>query len=139
MDYVSLFSANFATLAAVFLVPVTGVTVLVMLARGLGFESEPELAGPEDAKALARDAIAGFRPAAAAVSADGRAALVAAGDGRVALLRPLGDRWVVRTLERPAVRAEGGRLTVRVREPLFRPVTLDLGPGAADWAERLAA
>lgn len=139
MDYVSLFSANFATIAAVFLVPVVGVTVLVMLARGLGFESEPELAGPDDAKALARDAIAGFRPAEAAVSADGRAALVRGGDGRIALLRPLGDRWVVRTLDKAQARAEGGLLTVRVREPLFAPVTLELGPDAPRWAERLAA
>ena len=138
-DYVSLFSASFATIAAVFLLPATGVTVLVMLARGLGFAAESELAGPEHAKALARDAIAGFRPAEAAVSADGRAALVRGGDGRVALLRPLGDRWVVRTLGHAEARAADGKLTVRVREPLFRPVTLELGPEAARWAQRLAA
>lgn len=139
MDYVSLFSADLATIAAVFLLPAIGVTVLVMLARGLGFAAEPELAGPEDAMARARAAIAGFRPAEAAVSADGRAALVRGGDGRVALLRPLGDRWVVRTLDRAQARAAGGRLTVRLREPLFAPVTLELGPDAARWAARLAA
>ncbi len=72
-----------------------GILTLVLLARALGFARNPDLD-----EATARDAVAaalpGFTPAAVAVDPASRTAVVTARDGRVARVRPHGDRWVVR-------------------------------------------
>ena len=117
-----------------------GILTLVMLARALGFAKAPVLAEAE-AKSLATAALPGFRATEEAIAGGGRAALVAAADGRVALVRPHGDRWVVR-LVGPADldRAEvaGTMLQLRPREAMFGATTLDLGDRALLWAGRLA-
>lgn len=117
---------------------VVGVIALVVLARLLGFARQPQLADAALAARLASDALAGFDPADAAISRDGAGALVAARDGRVALVRPLGDRFVVRPLNSPIVARAGGLLRVRPDEPMFPETALDLGePAALAWAARL--
>ena len=59
-------------------------------------------------------------------------------DGRVALVRPLGDRFVVRPLEAPIVARAGGLLRVRPDEAMFPETMLDLGEAVAmRWAGRL--
>jgi hypothetical protein len=117
---------------------VIGVVALVLLARLLGFARRPQLADTALAARLASDAIAGFDPADTAISRDGAGALVAAHDGRVALVRPLGDRFVVRPLKSPIVARAGGLLRVRPDETMFPETALDLGEAAAmAWAGRL--
>jgi hypothetical protein len=87
---------------------------------------------------LAAEALPGFQPADTALSRDGAGALVAAQDGRVALVRPLGDRFVVRPLVRPLVARAGAVLRVRPEEAMFPETALDLGESAAShWAARL--
>jgi hypothetical protein len=115
-----------------------GVAVLVLLTRLLGFARRPLLASAELAAQLARDALPGFVPAEIAFSRDGAGALVAARDGRVALVRPLGDRFVVRPLKAAIVARAGGLLRVRPDEAMFPETALDLGEAAAtNWAGRL--
>jgi hypothetical protein len=117
---------------------VAGVVALVVLARLLGFARRPQLADAALAARLARDALTGFDPADAAISRDGAGALVVARDGRVALVRPLGDRFVVRPLKSPIVARAGGLLRVRPDEAMFPETALDLGEASAlAWANRL--
>lgn len=114
-----------------------GVAFLVWLARVMGFAARPVIADAALASRLAAEALPGFRPADVALSRDGAAALVAAGDGRVALVRPLGDRFVVRPLAGAQVARAGNVLRVRPAEPMFPETTLDLGSAALEWAGRL--
>ena len=115
-----------------------GVALLIALARLLGFARRGGLVDAGLAERLAADALPGFRPCDVAVSRDGAGALVAARDGRVALVRPLGDRFVVRPLSGPLVARAGAVLRVRPDEIMFPETALDLGEGAASlWAARL--
>lgn len=116
---------------------VIGVVLLVLLTRWLGFAKAPRLANPQRAADLVQAAIPGLIVAETALSVDASAALVAATDGRVALIRPFGDRWVVRVLDHPLVARAGTVLRIRTREAMFPETALDLGPAASLWAARL--
>lgn len=117
---------------------VIGVALLIALARQLGFARAPALVDAGLAARLAADALPGFAPADTALSRDGAGALVAAQDGRVALVRPLGDRFVVRPLVQPLVARAGAVLRVRPDEAMFPETVLHLGEAAAShWAARL--
>jgi len=115
---------------------ILGVLTLVMLARVLGFDRTARLDSAEDAATRARAALAGFVPAQAAVGADGQAALVAARDGRLALVCGFGDRFVVRPLTGAVATLDGERLHIAMGEPGLKAVTLALGDQAVSWARR---
>lgn len=114
-----------------------GIVTIVLLARALGFAKAPQLDDAAAAQRLAADALDDFRAADAVVAADRRGALVAGSDGRVALVRPLGDRWVVRVVNGAATEVTGGRLRLKPAEAMFPAAELELGPAAATWAARL--
>lgn len=116
---------------------VIGVAFLVLLTRWLGFAKAPRLTSPQRAAELAQAAIPGLIIVETAISVDATAALVAGTDGRVALVRPFGDRFVVRVLNHPLVTRAGGILRIRTREAMFPETALDLGPAASMWAARL--
>lgn len=117
---------------------VIGVAVLVLMTRLLGFARRPQLVDAALAARLVADALPGFRAADTAISRDGSGALVAGQDGRIALVRPFGDRFVVRALHGPIVARAGGLLRVRPDEAMFPETALDLGEAAAlRWAGRL--
>jgi hypothetical protein len=113
-----------------------GVVTLVLLARALGFGTNARLTSAEDAAVRAAEALAGFTPAEAAVSADGCAALVAGQDGRLALVNSFGDRFVVRPLDGTRAALEGDTLRLRLDEPGTPTVRLDLGDATCLWAAR---
>lgn len=114
-----------------------GILTVVLLARAMGFARAARLEDAGAAARLASAALPGLQPVAAIMSEDGCGAMVAGADGRVALLRPLGDRWVVRPANGAAVRVDDGRLHIDLKEAMFPPVTLMIGPTAKDWAGRL--
>jgi hypothetical protein len=114
-----------------------GILTIVLLARALGFARQPVLAGPAEAERIAADALHGFAPAEAVVADDGRGALVAGRDGRVALVKGFGDRWVVRIANGAATKVEGATLRLKLPEAMFPPADLSLGGQAAHWAKRL--
>jgi hypothetical protein len=118
--------------------PGAGIALLVVLARGLGFNAQPKLASAAEAGTIAHDALMGFHADAVALAADARAALVAGRDGRIALVRPHGDRWIVRVANGAKVDRAGDTLTVTIAEPMFEPVALQLAD-AAGWAARMEA
>ncbi|WP_152417356.1 hypothetical protein [Sandarakinorhabdus sp. AAP62] len=115
-----------------------GVAVLVLLTWIMGFARRPVLADAALAARLVAEALPGFRAIETALSRDGSGALVAGQDGRVALVRPFGDKFVVRPLKAPIVARAGGLLRVRPDEAMFPETALDLGEAAAlHWASRL--
>lgn len=114
-----------------------GIITIVLLARALGFARTPVLGDVAEARAIAAGALHDFRPAEAALDAGGRGALVAGADGRIALVRPLGDRWVVRVVNGAAATVTGDRLRLAPAEAMFPPAELRLGAEAAQWAKRL--
>lgn len=114
-----------------------GIVTLMLLARALGFARAPQLVDGAAARRLAADALAGFLPGDVALTTDRRAALVAGADGRVALVRPFGDRWVVRVANGATAQVDGGRLRLTLPEPMFPASDLDLGSSAQIWAQRL--
>jgi hypothetical protein len=114
-----------------------GIVTLVLLARALGFAGAPVLADDAEACRIAGDAVHGFRPTETALARDGRGALVAGADGRIALVRPFGDRWVVRVVNGAEAAVAAGRLRLDLREWQFPPAELDLGAAAPAWARRL--
>jgi hypothetical protein len=114
-----------------------GIITIVLLARAMGFAGSPKLADGAEAGRIAADALPGFHAAEAALSADGKAALVAGSDGSIALVRAFGDRWVVRGLKDAEASLDDGRLKLRLPEPNFPPSELLLGAAAATWAKRL--
>ena len=81
------------------LISVGGIALTVLLAWLLGFRREPVLADAAEAQRIAAETLGGFRPVAAALQAGGRGARVTGSDGRVADIRPFGDRWTVRIAE----------------------------------------
>ena len=114
-----------------------GIITLVLLARALGFAKVPRLVGAEQAQRIAADALPGFCATDAVVAQDSLGALVRGQDGRVALVRPLGDRWVVRIVNGAQNEVKAGRLRLTLDEAMFPPASLDLGVAAAAWAQRL--
>jgi hypothetical protein len=114
-----------------------GIVTLILLARALGFAKAPLLADPAQAQRIAVDALHDFDAVDAALAQGGRGALVAGRDGRVALVRPFGDRWVVRVVNGAAAAVSGGRLRIAPGEAMFPATELDLGAAAATWAKKL--
>ncbi len=114
-----------------------GIVTIIMLARAMGFAGSPQLADPAEARQIATDALHDFVAGDAALARDGRGALVAGHDGRIALVRPFGDRWAVRIVNGAAAEINGGLLRLKPAETMFPAATLDLGPAAAVWAKRL--
>ncbi|MBC7520959.1 MAG: hypothetical protein H7268_07705 [Sandarakinorhabdus sp.] len=114
-----------------------GIVTLILLARALGFAKAPVLADAAQARQIAVDALHDFDAADAALARDGRGALVAGRDGRVALVRPFGDRWVVREVNGAAAAVKDGRLRIAPDEAMFPAADLELGDAAATWAKKL--
>ncbi|GGE13325.1 hypothetical protein GCM10011529_19610 [Polymorphobacter glacialis] len=114
-----------------------GIVTLVFLARALGFTKMPVIADAAEARRIVADALHDFTGEDTALASDRRGALVAAADGRVALVRPFGDRWVVRVVNGAAATVKDGRLRLQPAEAMFPAADLDLGPAAASWAARL--
>jgi hypothetical protein len=116
---------------------VFGILTIVLLAWALGFAEQAQLVDAGEAARIAADALHDFSPAEAVVADDGKGALVAGRDGRVALVRSFGDRWVVRIANGAQTRLEGGSLWLKLPETMFPPAELALGAAAAQWAKRL--
>ncbi len=114
-----------------------GIVTIIMLARAMGFAKAPVMGDVAEARRIAVEVLHDFRAADAVLAEDGRGALVAGSDGRIALVRPFGDRWVVRIVNGAAVRVKDGRLRLQPNETMFPAAELRLGGAAASWAARL--
>jgi hypothetical protein len=116
---------------------VFGILTIVLLAWALGFAKQAQLSDAGEAARIAADTLHDFSPAEAVVADDGRGALVAGRDGRVALVKSFGDRWVVRIANGAAAEVKGATLRLKLPETMFPTAELALGPAAAQWAARL--
>ena len=77
-----------------FLLSGAAIAVLIGFAWALGFRKRPQLSDTGDATRLADAALTGFRAAEVVLDAQGHGALLRGSDGRLVLIRALGDRWV---------------------------------------------
>ncbi|GGD62736.1 hypothetical protein GRI62_13080 [Erythrobacter arachoides] len=123
---------------AIFAASLIAVAALVGLAHVMGFSRTVVIAGEADARESLLLIPGGFVPQVMALDAGGRAAIARDAAGRLALVVPHGGRMVARRLDKTAkLTVEGNSL--RVIAPAFRaePITLDLGPAAAHWAQAM--
>ncbi|MEM8696073.1 MAG: hypothetical protein AAGE05_08655 [Pseudomonadota bacterium] len=116
------------------------VFALAAIAWLLGMGRTPRIADTAQAERLARDAHSGFVPTDAAVSRDGKTALVAGRDGDFVALREHGANIAARVFRHaPDMRRDDAILTVATGERLFGDLRLDLGEAdAARWQGVLA-
>ena len=121
------------SLAAVF--------VVAAISWLMGLGRNPRIGSEADARQLAREAHSGFRPISAAVSIDGKAALVAGQGGDYVLLRDHGANVAARVLhEAPSIRRDGAMLIVETGEMMFGDLHLELEDDAAQhWTEELTS
>jgi len=110
------------------------IAVLTGLAWAMGFRSDPVL---DDAAARAEveGRLAGFGAVSVQLAADGRGALVRDAAGRLALILPLGDGWLVRRVPADArLIYTDGVLHVVLGELMLRDVRLAV-PRLPVWLE----
>lgn len=121
------------SLAAVF--------VVAAISWLMGLGRVPRIGSEADARQLAREAHSGFHPTGAAVSIDGKAALVAGQGGDYVLLRDHGANVAARVLhEAPSIRREGAFLIVETGEMMFGDLQLELEDEAAQhWTDQLTS
>jgi hypothetical protein len=102
------------------------IAALTGIAWLFGFHARPVLDGMA-AIAEAEGRLAGFRAREVQLADDGRGALLRGADGRVALVLPLGDGWVVRRVPPSAVASDGtGAVSIRLDEPMLRSARLPM-------------
>lgn len=124
----------------VFAGSLAGIALLVLAARWLRLGGEATLAGEEEARALADNAICGFTAQEVAIDAKGHGALLGDRYGRILLLAPHGVHFAARLLDAKAsARREGSMLLIETGEADFPTVRLELGDAAGIWSKRLSA
>ena len=116
------------------------VLAVVAISWLMGLGRTPRIASEADARQLARDAHSGFRPIGAAVSRDGKAALVAGQGDEYVLLRDHGANLAARVLHgAPPIHRDGTLLIVESGERMFGDLHLELEDEADQhWATQLA-
>lgn len=108
------------------LISAIAITVLTGFAWALGFRNAPVL-NAAAAIAEAEGRLAGFQAASVALASDGRGAVLRDAAGRIALVLPLGDGWVVRRLPPGArLKHEQGVLHTALAEPMLHEARLPL-------------
>jgi len=120
------------------LLSAAAIAMLTAIAWAMGFRSDPVL-DEAAATAEAQGRLAGFRAADVQLATDGRGALLRDAAGRLALILPLGDGWLVRRIPPDArVRYKGGVLHVAFGEPMLRDARLAV-PRLPAWLEGQSA
>ena len=88
------------------------VLALAGVARLLALGGPARIDNAEQAVRLAEEAIAGFEASDAVVFGKGEGAVVFGADGRIALIRPSGARFIVREVRRPRWQATDSGITI---------------------------
>lgn len=113
------------------------VATLVALCWLIGFRTSVKIADEAHARALVSAENPGASIAHVFVDAKGRAALAQLGDGRIAVIRAMGDRFAIRTAPQKSVRVHvrgNGGMRLAWADIGFPPLRLKYGPeGLPDW------
>lgn len=116
---------------ALFLGSLAAILALVALTYLLGFDGTARLHSEQEARALLQLAPGGFEPSEIGLDADGASAIARDRQGRLAVLVPHGNRFVVRLLApQTKVAAHDGKLIIDG----LPKVKIALGDCAKDWA-----
>jgi hypothetical protein len=114
------------------------VLALAWIAKLMGLGGDVRIRDADHARALAFDALYGFAATDVVVDRAGYGALLKDAGGRHALVRKHGAHFVTRMVTPQAEgRLDQHFLTIKLAEPDFAPVTLNLGPAAQFWASGL--
>lgn len=113
-----------------FAASLVAIGVLVGFCWALGFRGVPVLANAAEAERVADEALTGFRARDAILAENGHGALLRGDDGRLVVVRPVGDRWLVRVLASGA-RRDGDRLVLPAEAGAQAALTL---PDSQRWA-----
>lgn len=112
------------------------VLALAGVAWALKLGGERRIVDVAQAIRLAEDAIAGFDAMDAVVCNEGGGAVVFGRDGRIALIRPSGARFIVREVRAPRWRAGPDRIEIESGDPALVRLSLEC---AQQVGERLDA
>jgi hypothetical protein len=114
-----------------FLGSLAAVSALVALTYILGFRSAARLESEHEARELFRLAAGGFEPVEIALDADHAGAIARNAEGRLAVLVPHGNQFVVRCLDpATAIEARDGQLLIAG----LPNVMITLGERSRGWA-----
>lgn len=111
---------------------------IAWLVRRMGLGGDVRICDADHARALADEAVCGFRPEHIIVDRAGIGALMKDADGRHMLIRRHGAQFVGRLLDGHSdSRLDQNFLTIGTGDASFGKVTLNLGPEAQYWAAGL--
>lgn len=114
-----------------FLASLAAVVAIVAAAWMLGSREGASLTSVDEARDLFALAPGGFEPVAIGMDSEGRTAIARDGEGRIAVLVPHGNKFVVRIVPSGTIiRARQGTLEIAS----WPRVNLTLGEDAGDWA-----
>lgn len=113
-----------------FLGSLAAISALVALTYLLGFRGTARLESEDEARELLRLAPGGFEPCEIGLDAAGAAAIARDAKGKLAVLVPHGNQFVVRRLDpAPVIEARDGQLVIAG----LPQVQIMLGDRARDW------
>jgi hypothetical protein len=117
---------------------VVAILFIAWLVRRMGLGGDVRIRDADHARALADEAVCGFRPEHIIVDRAGIGALMKDADGRHMLIRRHGAQFVGRLLDGHSdSRLDQNFLTIGTGDASFGKVTLNLGPEAQYWAAGL--
>ena len=129
------------SLGVLVIMVVAGVSLVVAVVAWSGVSRSATLASEDEARALLLEEFPDARLGEGLMTGDGRAAFFRCGNGRIALAAALGDRYVLRLYDRPAIRRiavkEDG--SARIRFDDFTLPSLRLRFASAADARNLTA
>ena len=115
-----------------FAASLVAIVVLVGFCWALGFRGAPVFADAAEAERVADEVLTGFRAKDAILAGNGHGALLRGDSGQLVVVRPVGDRWLVRVLG-PGAWRDGDRLVLPAEAGAQAALTLPEPQRWASW------
>lgn len=117
---------------------IAAILLLAWTAKRMGLGGDLRIRDEDHVRALADEAVCGYRPQHIIIDRAGVGALMKDAQGRHMLIRRHGAQFVGRLLDGHSdSRLDQNFLTIGTGEKSFGKVTLNLGPEAQNWAAGL--
>ena len=116
---------------------ILAIALMVWIIARLRFGIEPDILSKAEARAIADDAFGGFASAEIMLGNNGRCALLRRYDGRMALIRPHGTRYLAMHIDRRATATtQDDSLTLRMKD---RDWVMARDSRTHAWAKQISA